>query len=198
MASLTKELENQQMIPGVKGRFLIATPVMQDPRFDRSVIYMIEHDQMSAMGVIVNKIFDEIQFIDLLEQLDIAYNQDLTKYRILVGGPVDIGRGFVIHTPDIQLADTVVDEANGLAVTTSLDMLSLIAKGQGPDNSIFALGYAGWGPGQLDQELKDNGWLVIDADPTILFETPVAKRWERVLEKAGINVAQLSAASGSA
>ena len=198
MASITRENEKTGQRLGVKGQFLIATPAMQDPRFERSVIFMIEHDRQSAMGVIINKIFDEISFIDLLEQLDIEYSQDLTQYKVLVGGPVDIGRGFVLHSPDVELSDTVVYEENDLAVTTSLDMLAKIANGKGPAKNIFALGYAGWGAGQLDQELKDNGWIVVPATPDILFETPAHQRWERALQLAGISVAQFSTASGSA
>lgn len=198
MASTTKEREEKGQGSGVKGQFLIATPAMLDPRFERSVIYMIEHDRQSAMGVIINKVFDEINFIDLLDQLDIDYAEDLTEYKVLVGGPVDLGRGFVLHTTDVVLSDTTVDQHAGLAITTSLEMLSRIAHGNGPENSIFALGYAGWGAGQLDQELKDNGWLCVPANADILFKTPVNKRWERALQLAGINVAQLSSDSGSA
>lgn len=198
MASTTKTQEKNRQNVGVKGQFLIATPAMQDPRFERAVVYMVEHDHASAMGVIVNKVFDEINFIDLLDQLEITYTADLTNYKVLIGGPVDIGRGFVMHSSDVLLPDTALDKTNDLALTTSLDMLTRIANGKGPIKSVFALGYAGWGPGQLDQELKDNGWLCVPANTDILFETPVNKRWERALQLAGIDVAQLSGTSGSA
>ncbi len=199
MARLTKE--KMDKIPdhqGLKGQFLVASPAMEDPRFERSVIYMLEYDQDKAMGIVINKIFEEIHFVDLLEQLDIDYSVDLTDYAVLLGGPVEIGRGFVLHTPDMQLPDTVIDQNNNIAMTTSLDMLSKIAKGQGPEKSIFCLGYSGWSAGQLDEELRDNGWICVPANTDILFKSPVAKRWQNALELSGISVDRLSSFSGQA
>ena len=181
----------------LSGQLLIAMPSMPDPRFSKSVIYMCAHNAEGAMGLVINRSIDSLSFPDLLEQLGIdAINAD-QQIRVLFGGPVESGRGFVLHSPDYQQdATLVVDET--VALTATVDILKAIAGGIGPDQSLLALGYAGWGPGQLDGELKANGWLHVDADKDLIFGSGLETKWERALEKIGIDPSMLSNVVGNA
>lgn len=179
------------------GRFLIAMPGMPDDRFSKTLIYMCAHGPEGAMGLVVNKPLETISFPDLLEQLDITVPPAGEGIEVLFGGPVETGRGFVLHSPDyMHDATMVVDES--VALTATVDILRAIADGDGPMRSLLALGYAGWGPGQLDEEIKANGWLSVDADPALLFDTSVDSKWETAMAKLGIDPLMLSDDAGHA
>lgn len=179
------------------GRLLLAMPQMEDPRFQRAVIFVCAHDQNGAMGLIINNILPGIAMSELLEQLDIEIQDNKAQTPVMSGGPVESARGFVLHSGDFKQPETVAIN-NDLYVTGTLDALRAIAAGQGPDKMLFMLGYAGWSAGQLDREMKDNSWLVADADTAIIFETDPDKKWERALRKIGIDPSMLSTVSGRA
>ncbi len=179
------------------GQFLMAMPNMPDPRFARSVIYMCAHSADGAMGLVINKPMPQISFVDLLAQLEIDAVRDVSQHRVQLGGPVEAGRGFVLHTTDFMREGTmVVDER--VALTATVDILKAIASGEGPRHHLLTLGYAGWGPGQLDAEIQANGWLSTPADPDILFDADLSTKWERAIAKLGISPSMLSGEAGHA
>jgi putative transcriptional regulator len=183
--------------PYLTGQLLIAMPGMRDPRFSHSVIYMCAHNEQGAMGLVLNRLIESITLPDLLSQLSIEQQIPDDAIRIRFGGPVESGRGFVLHSTDYAAGDTLrVDEEVGL--TASLDILRAIAGGDGPRQRILALGYAGWGPGQLDAEIQSNGWLSAPADERLLFDERLDDKWERAIRKLGIDAHQLSTDSGHA
>jgi len=179
------------------GQLLVAMPQMLDERFVKTVIYMCAHTEDGAMGLVVNKILEDIDFPDLLDQLDLNPAAGGTDIRVHFGGPVESGRGFVLHSSDYQQdATMVIDEQ--IALTATTDILRDIAEGDGPQSSLLALGYAGWGPGQLDSEIQANGWLSGDADPGLIFGNEPDKIWQGALAKIGIDVSMLSGDAGHA
>ena len=179
------------------GQLLVAMPQMLDERFVKTVIYMCAHTEDGAMGLVVNKILEDIDFPDLLDQLDLSPSSGGDNIRVHFGGPVESGRGFVLHSSDYhQEATMVIDEQ--IAVTATTDILRDITEGDGPQSSLLALGYAGWGPGQLDSEIQDNGWLSVDADPGLIFGAEPDKVWQGALAKIGIDVSMLSGDAGHA
>ncbi len=179
------------------GQLLIAMPTMSDPRFERSVIYMCAHTSEGAMGLVLNRLMGSVTFPDLLEQIGIESENVEDVIRVHFGGPVESGRGFVLHTADYLLDGTlVVDE--GIALTASVDILRAIADGGGPRHRLLALGYAGWGPGQLEGEIQANGWLNVPADPDLIFDDNLDGKWEASLAKIGIDLTSLSGQAGHA
>ena len=179
------------------GHILIAMPQMQDPRFVHSVVYLCAHSSEGAMGLVLNRLFDSITFPDLLEQLSIEPTNPIDQIRVHFGGPVDASRGFVLHTTDyLQETTMVVDDH--VALTATVDVLRAMAEGRGPRNALLALGYAGWGAGQLDDELLANSWLTVPADNDLLFGTELESKWERALGKLGIRASLLSGEAGHA
>lgn len=179
------------------GRFLIAMPGMMDDRFQKTVIYMCAHGPEGAMGLVVNKPMDSITFPDLLEQLEINVPPAGQGIDVLFGGPVETGRGFVLHSPDyMHDATMVVDD--DVALTATVDVVRAIAEGDGPSQKLLALGYAGWEGGQLDDEIKANGWLSVDADPFLLFDREIDTKWDRAMAKLGIDPLMLSDTAGHA
>jgi putative transcriptional regulator len=179
------------------GQLLVAMPQMRDPRFARSVIYMCAHNADGAMGLVVNRRVGSITFDDLLQQLGIGPNRRNDEIRIHFGGPVEQGRGFVLHSADYQQSGTMrVDD--GVALTATLDILKEMAAGGGPRRSLLALGYAGWGPGQLDAEIQANGWLQVPADEALVFDEDIDNKWERAIGKIGIDFSMLSGDAGHA
>ena len=182
---------------GLEGQLLIAMPAMGDPRFERSVLFMCAHSPQGAMGLIVNKLADRVSFASLLEQLDIKATVPTGDVRVHFGGPVEIGRGFVLHTPDYRQEGTVVIGGD-YALTATVDILRAMAGGAGPDRSLLALGYAGWAPGQLDTEIQQNAWLHAPADPAIVFDRDIDTKWERALRAVGIDPSFLSSSAGHA
>ena len=179
------------------GQLLIAMPSMTDPRFEKSVIYMCAHNSDGAMGLVINRAIDSLTFQELLEQLEIDSGSGGDQIRVLFGGPVEQARGFVLHSSDyLQDASLVVDD--NVVLTATIDILRAIADGTGPNNCLLALGYAGWGAGQLDSEIKSNGWLSVDADEDLVFGCDLDEKWERAMTKIGIDPRMLSDAAGHA
>lgn len=181
------------------GQLLIAMPAMRDPRFTRSVIYMCVHNDQGAMGLVINRLVGSIKFSDLLEELELDTAPiDSSKFpAVHFGGPVETGRGFVLHSAD-YLRDDSMQLSEGLALTATVDILRDIALGSGPTKALLTLGYAGWGPGQLDDELQENSWLSVDCDPDLLFGSALDDKWDRALAKIGISASLLSTDSGHA
>ncbi|MEM7240758.1 MAG: YqgE/AlgH family protein [Pseudomonadota bacterium] len=180
----------------LEGKLLVAMPSIGDPRFDKSVIYICAHSADGAMGLIVNKRAEELNFSELLDQLSLEGGDGTVP--IYIGGPVEHARGMVLHSADYTKDDHTMKVSENVAMTSSMEILSDIAKGDGPDKGLLALGYSGWGPGQLEQEIRSNGWLVADADSAIIFNDEDAKKWENALDQIGIDPRLLSAEGGSA
>jgi len=179
------------------GQLLIAMPAMADPRFAHSVIYVCAHSGEGAMGLVLNRPLVRPTFDDLLRQLEIAPVPPARHIRLCAGGPVDNARGFVLHTAD-WTGEGSLRVNDALALTASLDVLKVIAAGGGPREGLLALGYAGWGPGQLDAEMQQNAWLSAPADETLLFDSDHDTKWRRALAKLRIDPMLLSSAAGHA
>ena len=184
-------------IQSLTGKLLIAMPMMSDPRFHRSVIYICTHSEEGAMGIVINRLFESLRFKDLLEQLKIPIQSNTENIRIHYGGPIESSRGFVLHSSDFCRNGTLEME-NNISLTLTSDVLEAIASGNGPKESLLALGYAGWGPGQLDEEIQINGWLYTSPDPSLLFDQDLNSKWERSLTKIGIDARYLSLEQGRA
>lgn len=179
------------------GKLLMAMPAMGDQRFTQTVIYMCAHSEEGAMGLVVNKAVDYITFPELLEQLDIEVEAPVEDILVHAGGPVETGRGFVLHSTDfVQESTLVVSKEIGLTATA--DILTAIAKGAGPRRSLLALGYSGWAPGQLENEISANGWLHTDADEDLVFGAGLDEKWPRAIGKLGIDVSLFSGDAGHA
>lgn len=179
------------------GQVLLAMPAMSDPRFERSVIYVCAHNAEGAMGIVINKTLDSIDFHELLDELDIPTDEKSQNIAVHFGGPVENQRGFVLHSSDYQHSETLfVDEKVGL--TATVKVLRDLASGDGPTQSILALGYAGWGPGQLESEFQENAWLSVPASDALLFEIPNDDKWERAFNSIGVDLSVLSGSSGRA
>jgi len=164
------------------GRLLVATPKMVDPTFAQSVIYMVAHDTDGALGVIVNEPVKEISFAELFDLMRLSRGDLMGKLTVHFGGPVEPRVGFVLHSKDFMLAQHELT-AGDMAVTTDPEMLAAIAGGHGPAKYIVSLGYAGWGPGQLEMEMQQGDWLVVPSDPDLIFAPDPQQTWQRALGK---------------
>jgi putative transcriptional regulator len=185
-------------LKSLAGQLLVAMPQMLDQRFARSVIYLCAHSEdAGAMGLVINKLLNSLTMGELFAQLDISPSRIVDSRPVHFGGPVEAGRGFVLHTSDYSEDATLVVDDN-MAVTATLEILRAIGKGQGPRHSLFALGYAGWAPGQLDAEIQANGWLSVAADNDIVFDPDQDGKWRRALAKLGIDLSMLSTDAGHA
>ncbi|MEM1351758.1 MAG: YqgE/AlgH family protein [Pseudomonadota bacterium] len=182
----------------LEGKVLIAMPSMGDSRFQQSVVLMCSHSDKGAMGLIVNKPNREIRMSDVLDQLDIGISSEMSDMVVYFGGPVETGRGFVLHSADYISSLHTMQVRGGFGMTATLDILEEIARGGGPDRALMMLGYAGWGPGQLEQEIAQNGWLTADADPVLVFQTKPAAQWTAALDSIGVDPLSLSSAAGRA
>jgi len=181
------------------GKLLIAMPGMGDPRFERSVVYICEHGQDdSTMGLVVNKPLPQINLAALLDQLSIETGPATPQMPVHFGGPVETGRGFVLHSDEYRAAEGTVAVGGNFALTATRDVLMDLAAGRGPHRSILTLGYAGWGPGQLAAEILDNGWLTCAADPDVVFNASDSGKWAGALALLGIDPLTLSATAGRA
>jgi len=181
------------------GQLLVAMPAMRDPRFARTVIYVCVHNAEGAIGLVLNRLVGSIEFTDLVGQLDLNLMESdiVVKPPVHFGGPVDTERGFVLHSADYQSEETLdIDKEVGL--TATVDIVRTIASGRGPENHLLALGYAGWGPGQLDGEIQENAWLNVEADKALVFDTDLDSKWDRALKKLGVDSALLSTEAGRA
>jgi putative transcriptional regulator len=183
---------------------LIAMPAMTDEPFARSLIYVCAHSSEGAMGIIVNHPAENIKFPDLLVQLDVIPAADLIQLppkadvKVLKGGPVETGRGFVLHSADFFIENSTLPIDNGICLTATLDILKAIAQGEGPRSAVLALGYAGWAPGQLENEITENGWLNCEADSELIFGTDIERKYEKAMRKLGVELGQLSSEAGHA
>ena len=192
--------------PGyLDGQILVAMPTIRDDRFSRTVIYLCAHSSEGAMGIVINQPAPHIDFGDLLVQLEVIPDNKLIELpmragevKVLKGGPVETGRGFVLHSADFFIENSTLPIDNGICLTATLDILKAIARGQGPESAVLALGYAGWAPGQLESEIHANGWLNCDADPELVFSTRAELKYESALRKIGIDPAKLSSEAGHA
>ncbi|MDF1737097.1 MAG: YqgE/AlgH family protein [Minwuia sp.] len=181
----------------LQAQLLIAMPSMQDERFQRSVIFMCSHTaDAGAMGLMINKQLPNLQFADLAKQLDIEA-ENSPPITMHFGGPVETGRGFVLHSDDYQ-REATVPMAEGVSMTATVDILRAMASGAGPGDAILALGYAGWAPGQLEQEIQRNDWLHCSADSDLIFEVALDAKWEAAVRRIGIDPAMLSVQAGRA
>ena len=193
-----QDMEKTRVSDHLDGKLLIAMPAMRDPRFERSVIFMCAHSDEGAMGLVVNKPAPDLEFKDLLEQLNITPDKDAPQIRVHVGGPVEHGRGFVLHSADYQASDATLRVNDRFGMTATLEILEDISHGNGPEKCLLALGYAGWGPGQLESELQANGWLTADASPDLVFGDHDGDKWEAALASLGISPSFLSGSGGTA
>ena len=179
------------------GQLLVAMPTMQDPRFARTVICLCAHSADGAMGIVLNKPLDGLSFDDLLSQLGLDPVPPARRIRLMAGGPVEGGRGFVLHTADWETEGSLKVNPE-IALTASVDILKAIAGGGGPREGLLALGYAGWGPGQLEDEIQRNAWLNVPADEDLLFHDQPDTLWRQALAKLHIDPSALSGTAGHA
>ncbi|MGR3781043.1 MAG: YqgE/AlgH family protein [Albimonas sp.] len=182
----------------LEGELLVAMPSMGDPRFAQTVIFMCSHGDDGAMGLIVNKRARELSFADLLKQVGVKPGEGAGAFSVHFGGPVEMGRGLVLHSDDWEAPGATKPLARGLALTATVDILRDMSAGKGPRQAVLALGYAGWAPGQLEQELQANGWLICPSDPELVFGPDDEGKWRRAMLKIGVDPAKLSAQGGVA
>lgn len=182
----------------LSGKILIAMPAMTDPRFERSVVLLCSHTSEGALGLIVNKPLPDLGFPDLLDQIGIAHGDGARTISVHYGGPVEQGRGFVLHGTDWRATAGTLDVPGGLAMTATQEVLVALAEGGGPGQALLTLGYAGWGAGQLEGEIARNDWLTSDAAPELIFAPDNATKWTGALARMRIDPLTLSAAAGRA
>ena len=187
------------------GQMLVAMPGMEDSRFARSVIYLCAHSEDGAMGIIINQPAAKVNFSELLVQLDVIEKDDVIRLpnkagamQVLKGGPVETGRGFVLHSNDFFIDNSTLPIDKGISLTATVDILRAIAQGSGPDRAVLALGYAGWSAGQLEGEMQQNGWLNVPAEPSLIFDASLESKYERAVRMMGIDLGRLSAQAGHA
>jgi putative transcriptional regulator len=187
------------------GQILVAMPGMEDSRFARSVIYLCAHSEEGAMGIIINQPAIKVNFPQLLVQLDVIAKDEVIRLpnkagamQVLKGGPVETGRGFVLHSNDFFIDNSTLPIDKGISLTATVDILRAIAQGSGPDRAVLALGYAGWSAGQLEVEMQHNGWLNIPAEPSLIFDTALEHKYERAIRTMGIDLGRLSTQAGRA
>ncbi|MGB1209193.1 MAG: YqgE/AlgH family protein [Paracoccaceae bacterium] len=190
--------EGSSAFQDLTGTLLIAMPGLGDPRFDKSVVYLCAHADDGAMGLIINKPTSDITVRKLLEQLDIPLEADVRGQRVHFGGPVEQGRGFVLHSPDYTPGTATMTIDDSFCMTATVDILKGIAAGQGPSQRLVALGYAGWSPGQLETEIGNNSWLTCPATPDLVFGTPDQDKWQAAMTALGISPLLLSEEAGHA
>jgi putative transcriptional regulator len=187
------------------GQVLVAMPGMADERFARAVIYICAHSAEGAMGIVLNRPAADLSFPDLLVQLEIVPEiqrihlpQRVGRMQVLIGGPVETSRGFVLHSPDFHIDQSTLPIDDEVCLTATIDILRAIARGEGPSNAVLALGYAGWSAGQLESEIQANGWLNCPADSDLIFNSSIDTKYELAMRKIGIDPAMLSMEVGHA
>ena len=181
----------------LSGKFLVATPQMLDPRFARAVIYICNHDKDGAMGLVINKTKD-MPLSKMLNHIGIDGEVKVADSPVLSGGPVDTNRGFVLHSPDFKNLNNSLKLSDTLMMTSTKDVLESLVADHAPDKAVLAVGYAGWSDGQLERELQNNAWLVVDGDEALIFDTDMDGKWTKALSKIGVTPEMLSATGGSA
>jgi putative transcriptional regulator len=189
----------------LRGQFLVAMPGMGDERFHDSVVYLVGHSEEGAMGLVVNQSLEDMRFADILEELNLGEKDELIDLpaavrdrRVMRGGPVQRSRGFVLHSPDYFRQDNSYPVNDEVCLTATLDVLKAIAFKNEPADAFFALGYCGWSPGQLEEEIKGNGWLTVPYTRDLLFDAPIEHRYDAALAHLGVTRASLSGAAGNA
>ncbi|MGO4704733.1 YqgE/AlgH family protein [Microvirga sp. 2MCAF38] len=189
----------------LEGQFLVAMPSVVGEPFARSVVYICAHSEEGAMGIVLNRVAPNMKIPDLLVQLEIIPESERIRLPpkvehipVIIGGPVETSRGFVLHSPDFYLAQSTLPIEDSVYLTATVDILRAIAQGQGPERAVLALGYAGWQPGQLETEIQANGWLNCKADADLIFNTPLELRYDVALRQIGIEPAMLSLEPGHA
>jgi putative transcriptional regulator len=187
------------------GQILVAMPGMSDERFARAIIYICAHSAEGAMGIVLNRPASDLSFPDLLVQLDIvpeanriSLPQSVGRMQVLMGGPVETSRGFVLHSPDFYIDQSTLPIDDSVCLTATIDILRAIARGEGPQNAVLALGYAGWTAGQLESEIQAHGWLSCPGDSELIFNSSIDAKYELALRKIGIEPAMLSMEVGHA
>ena len=205
MKSFNPRRKGPKNRPYLDGQLLVAMPGMSDPRFVRSIIYVCAHSDEGAMGIVLNQKASKISFPDLLVQLEvikedqaIALPSGTGDIQVVRGGPVETGRGFVLHTDEFTIDNSTLEIAKGVSLTATIDILRAIADGSGPNHALLALGYASWSPGQLEQEIQGNGWLTAPADASLIFDDGHESKYQRALRTIGVDPAYLSAEAGHA
>jgi putative transcriptional regulator len=193
------EDDDEEGGPFLTGRLLIAMPGMEDPRFERAVILMCAHSPEHAMGIAVNRPLEGVSLAELLDRLGLEAPIQLKDRAVLSGGPVERERGFVLHSEDFAAPQSTLSVADGVALTATREVLEAISDpAHSPRQAVLALGCAGWSPGQLEREIRENVWLTCDADESLIFDADYDSKWERALAKIGVSAGQLSAQSGRA
>jgi putative transcriptional regulator len=189
----------------LEGQLLIASPAMEDPRFARSVVYLCAHNADGAMGIVINQPAPNLSFLKLLQQLNIVEDRSMILapphvmgMAVHFGGPVEKSRGFVLHSSDYFVSNSTLSVGGGVCLTATIDILKALAAGAGPARALMALGYAGWGAGQLESEITANGWLNCDADPDIVFNIDADAKYDRAFAKIGVDPAFLVSEAGHA
>lgn len=182
----------------LKGKLLVATPAIGDSRFARSIIYLCAHNEDHAMGLILNKPMGALRLPDLLDQLGVPCSITVPDRPVRAGGPMERDRGFVLHSDDYFLQDATVMVGGGVGLTATKEILEAMASTSAPRRSVLALGYAGWGPGQLENELRENSWLVCSPSDELVFDDQLERKWESAFALIGIDPARLSAHVGRA
>lgn len=195
---MTRSGTEQRLKSGyLRGKLLMAMPNMGDPRFERAVICICEHTADGAMGIVINRPESEIEFPELMVQLDIPIPDGHAHVSVFAGGPVEPNRGFVLHSADYtQGSSLIISEI--IAVTATVEILQALASGEGPASSLLALGYAGWSPGQLESEILENAWLHTEIDSDLVFSTEPELKWPLAMAKLGVDVSMLSSTPGHA
>lgn len=187
----------------LKGQFLVAMPGMADENFRDAVVYLVGHGDEGAMGLVVNHNFDDMSFVDILEELELGEKDKLIqlpdsikKRQVLRGGPVQKGRGFVLHSPDYFRDGNSYVVSEDICLTATLEVLKAVAFEPSPSVALFALGYCGWSPGQLEDEILENGWLTVPYSRELLFDLPIERRYDAALARLGVTRASLSTSAG--
>ncbi|GAB5375300.1 MAG: YqgE/AlgH family protein [Acuticoccus sp.] len=188
----------------LEGQCLIAMPQIGDPRYEKAVVFICAHSAEGAMGIIVNKPANHVSFVDLLSQLNVIEEDDIRlpasamRVPVHTGGPVETGRGFVLHSPDFRLKEATLVTAGDVCLTATVEILRAIARGGGPSQALLALGYSGWAPGQLEEEITNNGWLHCEADRDLLFDCEMDMKYERAVSKLGFDPRLMPSVAGHA
>ena len=196
---MTRKAEQRGDGGFLDGRLLIAMPTMTDPHFEKAVILLCHHTPETAMGLVLNRTMPGVAFADILKQLKVRRPASAApELTVHYGGPVQTSRGFVLHSDDYRADDATMRVAPGIALTAAMDVVKALGRPGGPARAFFALGYAGWGAGQLESELQDNAWLVGEADEAIVFGAEPELKWAQALARIGVDPAMLSGASGHA
>jgi len=195
MEGPTRTIQGENFL---EGKLLIALPGMADPRFEKSVIFMCAHSLEGAMGIMINRAVQGLRFSELMNKLELELQPGARDMPVLYGGPVETGRGFVLHSGDYESADSTLPVSEDISLTASVEILRAMGEGKGPAKALFALGYAGWGPGQIENEIRANGWIHCDTDASLLFDADLGVKWSSAIRKLGIDASGLSINAGQA